>query len=189
VPGSGPSAPPPVRPVALLHQEGILGLLALVGLALRPGGPARWLAPHGAVATTLIIGVAAAAGASAVLWLLRRLPAVADLERFQRALVHGWTLTDAAAVALLSGLVEEALVRALLQPLVGLVPAALIFALLHLVPRRDLWLWPVLAFVLGLGLGALYDVGGYPAAAAAHVTINLVALSRLRREGGSGCVQ
>lgn len=167
--------------MALLHQEGILGLLALVGLALRPGGPGRWLAPHLDLSAALALGVSSALAASAVLWTLRRLPAVAALERFQRNLVRGWTATDALAVALLSGIAEEALLRALLQPLIGLVPAAAVFALLHVVPRRRLWLWPVLALLLGLGLGGLYEVGGYPAAAAAHATINGLALHRLRR--------
>jgi membrane protease YdiL (CAAX protease family) len=87
---------------------------------------------------------------------------------------------DALSVALLSGLAEEALLRALLQPVIGLFPAAVLFAALHLVPDRRLWLWPVIALALGVMLGALFDYGGYPAAAAAHVTINCCALLRLR---------
>jgi membrane protease YdiL (CAAX protease family) len=96
-------------------------------------------------------------------------------------MVTGWSVTDAAAVAVFSGLAEEALVRALLQPIIGLLPAALLFAALHFLPDRRLWLWPVLALILGMVLGKLFEIGGYPAAAAAHVTINAVSLYRLQR--------
>jgi membrane protease YdiL (CAAX protease family) len=88
-------------------------------------------------------------------------------------------------IALFSGLAEEALIRALLQPIVGLVPAALVFAALHIVPDRRLWLWPVLALVLGLGLGWVFEHGGYPAAASAHIAINLLSLLRLREAAAS----
>jgi membrane protease YdiL (CAAX protease family) len=95
-------------------------------------------------------------------------------------MVEGWTVLDAVAVAVISGLAEEALIRVLLQPVIGLVPAAMLFAVLHVIPDRRLWLWPVLALVLGIGLGLLYEVAGYPAAAAAHVLMNGLSLLRLR---------
>ena len=62
--------------------------------------------------------------------------------------------------------------------------AAALFAVLHLVPDRRLWFWPVFALACGVALGVVYARFGYPAAAAAHVVINLVALLRLRRNGG-----
>jgi membrane protease YdiL (CAAX protease family) len=96
-------------------------------------------------------------------------------------MVRNWSVTDAAAVAVFSGLAEEALIRALLQPIIGLLPAALLFAALHFVPDRRLWLWPVLACALGVGLGMIFKLGGYPAAAAAHIAINAFALFRLQR--------
>ena len=43
-------------------------------------------------------------------------------------MVAGWSKGDALAVAVFSGLAEEAFIRALLQPLIGLVPAAAVFA-------------------------------------------------------------
>ena len=64
--------------------------------------------------------------------------------------------------------------------MIGLIPAAVIFAVLHIVPDRRLWLWPVVAFAFGLVLGLLFDHAGFPAAASAHIVINLVALLRLR---------
>ena len=131
---------------------------------------------------TVSIAAGLAAGAMIVgaLWLARTLPPLSRLERWQRAVVADWTATDAVMVAGLSGLAEEALLRALLQPIIGLLPAAALFAVLHLVPDRRLWIWPVFALACGVVLGGVFDRFGYPAAAAAHVAINLVALLRLR---------
>ena len=181
----GTVEPPAVRPIHLLHQEGILGLVAIVGLAVRDNGaPLAGLEPAGPLWLSVGVGLAAAAAASLLLLAVRRLPALLRLERFQARLVRGWTISDALAVALLSGLAEEALLRALVQPLLGLFPAAILFALLHLVPDARLWMWPVIALVLGVVLGLLFDGFGYPAAAAGHVLINAFALLRLRGIGG-----
>jgi membrane protease YdiL (CAAX protease family) len=173
--------PPAVSAVALLHQEGVLAVIALVGLALRQDGPVAALAPTGGMVHSVSLGLTAGLAGSLLLWLARPLPAMKRLLRFQHRLVRNWTVSDALSVALLSGIAEEALLRALLQPLIGLVPAAVLFALLHLVPDRRLWLWPVIACALGLLLGVLYQRGGYPAAATAHIAVNVCALLRLRR--------
>jgi membrane protease YdiL (CAAX protease family) len=178
--GSFSSDPPAVRAVTLIHQEGVLALIAVVGLAFGEHGPLGGLAPTVSAYRSLAVGVAAGLGSSAILWLFRGLPPLRALQEFQHRLVREWTVVDALSVALLSGLAEEALLRALLQPLIGLVPAAVLFAVLHLVPDRRLWLWPVVALALGVMLGVLFDYAGYPAAAAAHVTINCCALLRLR---------
>jgi len=170
-----------VRPVLLLHQEGVIGLVAVIGLGLKDGDPLGGLAPQGPLGWSIVVGALVGIASSGALWLTRRAPPLAELQRFQERLVRGWTAVDAAAVALLSGIAEEALLRALLQPAIGLVPAALLFAVLHLVPDRRLWLWPVIALGLGLVLGVVFSRYGYPAAAAAHCAINLFALMRLRR--------
>ncbi len=170
-----------MRPVLLLHQEGVIGLVAVIGLGLKDGDPLGGLAPQGPLAWSIVVGALVGIASSGALWLTRRLPPLAELQRFQERLVRGWTAVDAAAVALLSGIAEEALLRALLQPAIGLVPAALLFAVLHLVPDRRLWLWPVIALGLGLVLGVVFSRYGYPAAATAHCAINLLALTRLRR--------
>ncbi len=187
VAGSRLPDPRPVRAVALLHQEGVLGLIAIVGLAFRAGGPIPALAPTNAPLASLAIGLATGFGSSLVLWLVRKVPPLRELQWFQQRLVQGWTVSDALAVAVLSGVAEEALLRALLQPIIGLLPAAALFAVLHLVPDRRLWLWPVIAFGLGVVLGLLYETAGYPAAAAAHVAINACALLRLRHLNGAEC--
>jgi membrane protease YdiL (CAAX protease family) len=177
-----PDTPPRAIPaVALLHQEGVIGVIALVGLSVRSEGLVGGLAPRGSAAAGLMIGVLVGVVAAATFVALRHLPALADLEQWQRRMVAGWTITDVAAVSVFSGLAEEALIRALLQPVIGLIPAALLFAALHFVPDRRLWLWPILALVLGLVLGLVFDYWGYPAAAAAHIVINAFALLRLQR--------
>jgi membrane protease YdiL (CAAX protease family) len=175
------STPRSIPAVVLIHQEGVIGVIALVGLSLRSEGLFAALAPRGPGLTAIFTGLVAGVVCAGVFWVLRRMPALADLEAWQRHMVRGWSVTDAAAVAVFSGLAEEALLRALLQPLIGLFPAALLFAVLHLVPDRRLWLWPVAAFVLGVALGKIFEFGGYPAAAAAHITINAFALFRLQR--------
>jgi membrane protease YdiL (CAAX protease family) len=154
--------------------------MALIGLSLRGDGVLAGLAPSTSLLTSVVGGVAIGVGSFVILWVLRGLRPAADLESWQRRMVQGWSITDAMAVALFSGLAEEALIRALLQPLLGLWPAALLFAALHFIPDRRLWLWPILAFILGLVLGWTFAVWGYPAAAAAHITINALSLLRLR---------
>lgn len=174
-------APPQLGAVTLLHQEGFFGLVALVGLAMRDPGPMASLNVKGSWWLAAAAGIAAAGASLLILRLLLALPAVRDLEQWQAALVTNWSFSDAVAVALFSGLCEEALVRALLQPWIGLIPASLLFAALHFVPDRRLWVWPVVAFVLGLLFGVLFEHWGYPAAALAHFLLNLASLLRLRR--------
>ncbi len=173
--------PPAIRAVALVHQEGVLAVLAVIGLSFGDRGVLPALAARGSLVGSLTIGVLVGCACVGALWLIRRLPPLEHLEGWQRAVVAQWTITDAIAVALISGLAEEALLRAFLQPIIGLVPAAVLFAVLHFVPDRRLWFWPLFALISGLLLGGLFEIEGYPAAAAAHVVINIVALIRLRR--------
>ena len=57
-------------------------------------------------------------------------------------------------LSVLSALSEELLFRALLGPLIGLVPSALVFGVLHVSPRGTSLAWPLWAFVMGLLFGA-----------------------------------
>jgi membrane protease YdiL (CAAX protease family) len=164
-----------------VHQEGALALVALVGLSFTERGVLGGLAPVGELPRSVAAGIAAGIVVFAILWWLREAPPLRRLEDWQRRVVGDWSVTDAVAVALVSGLGEEALLRALLQPTIGLFPAAALFAVLHIVPDRRLWLWPVFALFCGVALGLLFERFGFPAAAAAHMVINLIALLRLRR--------
>ena len=173
--------PPKIRAVALIHQEGVLALIAVIGLSFGERDLLQSLAPKTSALVSFAVGVTAGIACVGLLWLLHKVPALERLESWQREVVSGWTTTDAVAVALVSGLAEEALLRAFLQPVIGLVPAAVLFAVLHFVPDKQLWFWPVFALLSGLLLGGLFHFWGYPAAAAAHIVINAVALLRLRR--------
>lgn len=167
----------------MVHQEGVVALVAVVAMALRENGPFGSLGPRGGMPAALLQGVGAGVALAGAAWCLRKVPALAELETWQRRLVGKWAVTDAMAVAGLSGVAEEALFRAVLQPVVGLWAAALLFAVLHVGPGRRLWAWPVVAFALGLAFGLLFRRAGYPACAAAHVAVNVVGLLRLRRAG------
>lgn len=166
----------------LLHQEGILGLIAVVGVGVQDIDAVAAFAPASTLIVSVTVGLGFGAGCAAILWLLHGLPALRFLEDWQQTLVSEWSISDVFAVALLSGLAEEALLRVLLQPLIGLVPAALVFALLHILPDRRLWFWPVMALVIGLGLGYLFEFQGFPAVATAHIMLNGIGLFRLQRQ-------
>jgi membrane protease YdiL (CAAX protease family) len=89
-------------------------------------------------------------------------------------------------LALLSGFAEELLFRGALWPTLGLIGTTLLFGLLHVLPRRRLWLYPVFAIVAGLLLGLLREgTQSLWPAILAHVTVNALNLawigSRARR--------
>ncbi len=166
--------------VMLIHQEGAIAVIAVIGIWLRDDGFANAFSARGGIATAILVGAGVGLACFCLLWLVRASGPLRDLETWQRRMVEGWTVGDAAAVAVFSGLAEEALIRALLQPLIGLVAAASIFAVLHFVPDRKLWMWPLMALLLGLVIGWVFARWGYPAAAAAHVVVNGLSLARFR---------
>ncbi len=172
------------RPIAaryLLHQEGVFGLIAVIGIGIQDKDPLQAFAAPGGLAEALGIGALLGLGCALVLWLLRRLPALKRLENWQEILVSEWSVSDVAAIAVLSGLAEEALLRAFLQPLVGLIPAAAVFALLHVLPDRRLWFWPAMAFAIGILFGVVFEAWGFPAVATAHGLLNGIGLLRLQQ--------
>ena len=171
--------PPPIAASNLVHQEGVLAVIALIGLTIRDRSPLLGLSARGEIWQGLGFGLAVGCGAAGALWLAHRLRFFEELEAWQSSLLVKWTPADAVIVAIFSGLAEEALLRALVQPLVGIVPAAVGFALLHLLPDRRLWMWPVIAFFMGLAFGLLFEKFGFPAAAVAHIALNMVGLLRL----------
>jgi len=87
---------------------------------------------------------------------------------------------ECAVLALSSGVAEEAFFRGALQPVVGWLPASLIFGLVHFAPRRELLPWTGFALLAGLVLGGLFEfTGNLVAPTVAHVVINAVNLRRL----------
>ncbi|MCB9557281.1 MAG: CPBP family intramembrane metalloprotease [Deltaproteobacteria bacterium] len=104
--------------------------------------------------------------------------------------LHAWFSTvlgplrwiDCASLALASGIGEELLFRGVLQPRVGLLWASLIFGAVHVPPRRALWPWSVIAAVLGVALGAIFQVSGHLLGPIlAHTLINFFNLHLVSR--------
>lgn len=149
--------------------------LARGGLALEQfADPGTWL-------LDLLWGAGAGAGLLG-LWLAGRavLPAARDLERVIADVLAGLTPSDALALALISGFAEELFFRGAVQGSWGIVPATLLFGLLHTGPGRPFLLWTLFALVAGAVFGALALFrGNLLAPIAAHVLVNAVNLRRL----------
>ena len=101
-------------------------------------------------------------------------------ERLARALADALGPLSPAgvgALALASGVAEEAFFRGALQPRVGWLAASLLFGLAHLAPRRELWTWSLFAVLAGGLFGALFEAtGSLVAPALGHVVVNALNL-------------
>ena len=119
------------------------------------------------------------------LWqgLRQLLPAARRLETELGKLVANLTSAEAVALAILSAVGEELFFRSALQGAIGLVPAALVFALLHGGPGRSYRAWGLFALVAGLLFGLLvsWRDGAVGSAILAHALVNGVNLVRLSR--------
>jgi len=135
----------------------------------------------------LLWGVAAGVALLA-LWLLGRtlLPAARDLERLIADVLGGLSAGDALALALISGFAEELFFRGAVQGSWGVVPATVLFALLHAGPGRPFLIWALFALVAGaVFAGLAVSRGNLLAPMAAHVLVNSVNLRRLAAHGAA----
>lgn len=86
-----------------------------------------------------------------------------------------------AILAVLSAVGEELFFRGLLQPLIGMWAQALIFGFLHQLPGRSRWIWAAWAGIVGLLLGAIFELtGSLLGPIAAHAMVNGLNLSYLK---------
>lgn len=86
----------------------------------------------------------------------------------------------AVVLALLSGVAEELLFRGALWPVLGLFGTTLLFGLVHVLPRRPFWVYPLFATLAGLLLGLLRrGTQSLWPAVLAHVTVNALNLAWL----------
>ncbi|MCO4760775.1 MAG: CPBP family intramembrane metalloprotease [Myxococcales bacterium] len=131
-----------------------------------------WLAGAG-VGLLLVIGSAIAER----LW-----PAMQELSGELRGMLGPRTRVEVSVLALLSGVVEEALFRGPVQHTLGYVLASVIFALIHGGPSRRYRAWTTFALVAGLSFGLLAEAYNaiWPSALA-HVVVNAINLRRLTR--------
>lgn len=154
-------APRPGRGPELLHVAapfyGVVVLFAF-GYALFSGGLPDLF---GEAAPTLP-GLVGALGLGLALVVLARVGnrSWRPMTRLTEALAE-WIgpidLKTALLLALLSGGAEELLFRGALWPHLGLVGTTLLFGLVHFLPRRSLWIYPLFATLAGLLLGLLRE--------------------------------
>jgi len=106
-----------------------------------------------------------------------------------RPFARGLSSLGIVVLAVLSSVGEELLFRGLLQPWLGLWPQAILFGLLHQMPGPSRWIWAGWAFLVGLSLGALFELSGsLIGPLVAHALVNGLNLSFLKRhdpEAGS----
>ena len=83
-------------------------------------------------------------------------------------------------LALTSGIGEELLFRGALQPILGLIPASILFGLAHWPMKRDLIPWTLSATLIGLAFGWAFERSGHVTGPIiAHFVINLLNLRAL----------
>lgn len=161
-----------------------LGVLGGVWLLFRPLPYAPTLGPLGQAAAGVAAGAVLLGGA----WVLER--TVPSFRYASRLLEHAlrsvelpaWTALLLAAVTAAS---EELFFRGALLPLVGLIPQALLFGLLHPVPRRA-WAYPAFVVAAGLVFGVLTQTtGSLVPAMVAHFGVNLQGFWEVRHRDGA----
>ena len=105
-----------------------------------------------------------------------------ELHREFRAIFGRPSVRELFLLAASSAIAEELFFRGAMLDAWGVWTSSIVFALLHLPPRRTLWPWTVSSFVLGLGLALLTTwTGNLGAAVAAHFVINMVNLVYITR--------
>lgn len=162
-------------PVALLSVAFIGWRAGRSGLAERLVGDHPLLDLALGAVTGAVLAVASRA--------LSRWPAPRKLEETLVRLLGPLPASTCVLLAVSSGLAEELAFRGALQPEIGLLPAALVFGLVHVPVERGLVAWPFLAAAVGVLFGGLFAVtGSVVAPAAAHGTVNLLNLRYLSRK-------
>ena len=146
--------------------------------------PAPWLAisPLQGAGLSLVVGLAL--GFAVVVssrWSVRRFRIARQLHEELGAVVQTMPVRGIVPLAVLSSLGEELFFRALLQPLIGVVPQALIFGFLHQTRGPGRWLWAGWAAALGLAFGCLFAAtGSLLGPVVAHALVNALNLFYLR---------
>ena len=125
----------------------------------------------GAAAAAVILGLTALAG---------RLPIMEGLEREFARILGRLAFGEVCLLAIASGLGEEILFRGALQPIMGYLPASLLFGFVHTGPDRRFFAWTVFALVVGLAFGGVVIWReSLLAVITAHALVNGVSLARI----------
>ncbi|MGB5812990.1 MAG: CPBP family intramembrane glutamic endopeptidase [Polyangiales bacterium] len=96
------------------------------------------------------------------------------LQRELKPMVANLSHRDIFWLALASGTAEELFFRGAMQPALGLWATSLIFGAVHVGPRGVFLAWALWASIMGLALGAIFELtGALSGCVVAHVWINL----------------
>ncbi len=154
----------------LLHPE---ERMVVPGLALH-GSSAHLWSLAGGIAFAVLVVVLSRVTVQRFEWARR-------LHLELRPFAQGLDLTGILVLAVLSAAGEELLFRGLLQPWMGLWPQALLFGLAHQMPGPSRWIWVSWALLVGLALGALFEVtGSLLGPLVAHALVNGLNLNFLK---------
>jgi membrane protease YdiL (CAAX protease family) len=165
--------------------------LAIVGFgwhAVSEGSNDLWRTDLGRPAIWLLLGpllglLFGLLVVRAMRWLEPRHPWMGELSEEFADIFGRASRGEVIWLAASSAVGEEILFRGAMMDAWGLLPSSLVFALLHLPPRRSLWPWTASAAILGLSLGALtLATGNLGAAVLAHFTINALNLAYITRD-------
>jgi len=170
-------------PVVLATQAGLAGA-ALLGAQVA-GVRFTWGRP---VRDVLVGGLVAAALAAANLWLLERpgggwRPMRTAIDEVLIPTFVGLSRRQVVILSVAAGVGEELFFRGFLQPLAGLVAAALAFGAAHVAGARMV-AFGVWAAAMGLVLGGLVvATGGIVASMTAHTCYDVLAFNYLSTQG------
>jgi membrane protease YdiL (CAAX protease family) len=184
---SQPSPAPPLSRASLVI--GLYGGMALLALVLaagrgnpdlyRIGDPSAFMLVGG-----LGLGIAVGLGVVGLTRLAtRHFQWARDLHASFHDLLGPLTTREIVILALASSIGEELLFRGALLPWLGVWIQAVVFALLHVGPKKRFLPWTASALVLGIAFGWLTVwTGSLGAPIAAHFTINFLNLRFIVRE-------
>jgi membrane protease YdiL (CAAX protease family) len=158
----------------------LTGVLGTLWLLYRPAE----LGPRASLPTLLLVGLALTLGLWGTAWLLERtLPSFRFATQLLERLVGGLRLgrLEAVMFAALTATAEELFFRGALQSLIGVWGQALVFGLLHPLPRRG-WSYTLYTALSGLAFGyAVTLTGSLLPGLIAHFLINLHGLWEVSR--------
>lgn len=119
---------------------------------------------------------------TASLWLEFQFPSYKAIKIDFAKIFKNYSVGTLFYLSLISGIAEEIFFRGALVPLIGIVPAALLFAILHIGPGGRLSLWTLWAGLAGVLFGFIYETQqNLTAVILIHVTINFFSFLTLKR--------
>jgi uncharacterized protein len=147
--------------------------------------PQPWLALSGPIAQVYSLVLGAALGGLLVFssrFSVARFHWAQRLHQEFRPVARQLSSLGVVGLALLSAVGEELLFRGVLQPGIGLLGQAALFGLLHQMPGPSRWVWSLWATLVGLLLGAAFELTGtLTGPIVAHALVNGLNLSYLKQ--------